>query len=133
MTGQKGMKNNFKEFSLYLAVGVIATLTEWLVFFLLNKVAVYYILATVIAYMVSTFVNWLIGRWLVFKERTRSVIKELAGVYLASVIGLLANAFLMWLAVEILSFNKMPSKIAATIIVFAYNFLVRKFIIYKGK
>lgn len=95
--------------------------------------AVHYAPATILAYLLSTFINWLAGRWLIFKERRLSLWKELAGVYLASLLGLLLNLLIMWVAVDLLTIPEMLSKIAATALVFAYNFLVRKLLIYRKK
>ena len=124
---------NLKELLLYLVVGGVATVTEWLMFFVLEKIAVHYMLATVIAYVISTFVNWLAGRVLVFKESKKAVIREIIEIYLASIVGLLLNLGLMWLMVDAFDFNEMLSKIIATGIVFLYNFLIRKLVIYKQK
>ncbi|MBQ2704929.1 MAG: GtrA family protein [Clostridia bacterium] len=124
-------KNNLKDFFLYLIVGGIATLTEWLVFFVLDKIHIHYAIATVLAYLFSTFINWLVGRILVFKESRQALIKEIGEIYLASVVGLLLNLLIMWVAVDLISVNEMLSKVVATAIVFLYNFLVRKLLIYK--
>ena len=126
-------KKSIKDFLLYIIVGGIATVAEWAVFFVLGKVSLHYAAATAIAYILSTFVNWLAGRILVFKERNQPIIKEIVSVYLASIVGLLLNLLIMWVAVDLLSLNQMLSKIAATGIVFVYNFLVRKLLIYKEK
>lgn len=124
---------NLKELLLYLVVGGVATVTEWLMFFVLEKIAVHYMLATVIAYVIATFVNWLAGRVLVFKESKKAVIREIIEIYLASIVGLLLNLGLMWLMVDAFDFNEMLSKIIATGLVFLYNFLIRKLVIYKQK
>ncbi len=126
-------RKNIKEFLLYIIVGGIATVAEWVVFFLLGKVSCHYAVATAIAYILSTFVNWLAGRILVFKESKQPIIKEILSVYLASIVGLLLNLLIMWVAVDLISINEMVSKIAATGIVFVYNFLVRKLLIYKNR
>lgn len=125
-------KNSAKEFLLYLIVGGIATVSEWAFFFVFDKCHMHYAVATTIAYILSTFVNWLAGRILVFKESKQSFWKEITSVYVASIIGLLLNLLIMWIAVDVFSFNEMISKIAATAIVFAYNFLIRKLVIYKS-
>lgn len=124
-------KNNIKEFLLYLVVGGIATVTEWVLFFIMDKCYIHYAIATIIAYLLSTFVNWLAGRLLVFKESYSSFLKEILSIYVASIVGLLLNLVIMWLAVDIANINEMISKILATAIVFFYNFLVRKLLIYK--
>ena len=66
-----------------------------------------------------------------FKQSEQKFLKEIVSVYLASIVGLLGNLLLMWIAVDLLSANEMLSKVIATGIVFLYNFLVRKFWIYK--
>ena len=125
-------KNNAKEFLLYLIVGGIATVSEWVFFFVFDKCHIHYAIATTLAYLLATFVNWFAGRILVFKDSKQSLAKEIASVYVASIIGLLLNLLIMWVAVDVFSFNEMISKIAATAIVFAYNFLIRKLVIYKS-
>ena len=124
-------KSNIKEFLLYLVVGGIATVTEWIFFFFLDKCNIHYAIATTVAYIISTFVNWYAGRVLVFKENRKSIVKELLGVYIASVVGLFLNLAIMWVAVDLLTIGEMFAKIIATAIVFFYNFLVRKLLIYK--
>ncbi len=124
-------KSNIKDFLLYLIVGAIATITEWVLFYLLDKCRIHYAIATTAAYILSTLVNWYMGRVLVFKENRKSVIKEILGVYTASVVGLLLNLAIMWVAVDLFDMGEMLSKIIATAIVFFYNFLVRKLLIYK--
>lgn len=124
-------KNNAKEFLLYLVVGGIATVSEWIFFFIFDKCHLHYAIATTIAYLLATFVNWLAGRILVFKESKQPFVKEIVSVYVASLIGLLLNLLIMWVAVDLFSCNEMVSKVVATAIVFAYNFLIRKLVIYK--
>lgn len=124
-------KNNFKDFFLYLIVGGFATLSEWLIFFFLDKLLLHYAVATIIAYILSTFVNWFAGRILVFKETKHGFLNEILSIYIASIIGLLLNLAIMWLEVDLLNINEMVSKIIATALVFIYNFLVRKKLIYK--
>lgn len=123
--------SNIKDFFLYLIVGGIATVSEWIIFFIFDKFLLHYTIATTIAYILSTFINWLAGRILVFKESKQGFIKEIASIYIASIIGLLLNLLIMWIAIDLLSFNEMLSKMLATALVLIYNFLIRKKIIYK--
>ncbi len=125
-------KSNIKDFLLYLVVGGIATVTEWVLFFIMDKCYIHYAIATAIAYILSTFVNWLVGRLLVFKDNHSSFLKEILSIYVASIVGLLLNLIIMWLAIDVININEMISKISATAIVFFYNFIVRKLLIYKN-
>lgn len=59
------------------------------------------------------------------------MVGEIAKIYAVSVIGLLMNMAIMFVAVEKIGLPEMLSKIIATGIVFGWNFLVRKLVIYK--
>lgn len=125
------MNKEMQDFFKYLVVGAIATISEWVIFHFLDKLHVYYALATIIAYMISTFVNWLAGRILVFKESKQALWKEIISIYMVAIGGLILNLIIMWFAIEVLAFANMFSKVLATVIVFGYNYIVRKLFIYK--
>ena len=96
-----------------------------------------YLLATVLAFIVSTTTNWFLGRTFTFKESSYSNqrTKELLLVFLVSAIGLGFNLLLMFLFVRLLGMNtnllKTAAKIMATGIVFIWNFVSRKIWIYR--
>ena len=117
----------------YLIVGGLATIVEWVGFWLFSeKIGIAYLLATTFAIAVSTFANWLFGRLLVFRgTQSQSLLREILSVYLASIVGLLLNLLIMFVLVQLLAVGKMPAKMIATVLVFAYNYLIRKLVIYK--
>ena len=122
----------FRDFFLYGIAGGLATIVEWSAFWVLtNPIHVQYLLATALAFIFSTFANWFFGRLLVFKSGKGSFLREIISVYLASAVGLLLNLLTMFILVQHFTIDKMLSKIAATAIVFIYNYLVRKRIIYR--
>lgn len=128
-----------KQFLSYFCVGGIAAIIEWIMFaFFANAVHLNYILATCLAFIFSTAANWFLGRIWTFKNNNsfknkRS--KEIVLIFAVSAIGLLFNLILMYGFVTVLSLNtailKTFSKIMATGIVFFWNFLIRKFVIYR--
>ena len=132
-------KPGVRQFMSYFCVGGISSVVEWVLFHVFaNVLSIHHLLATVCAVIFSTTVNWLLGRWFVFKDNKRFVDKagqEAAVIFLVAFVGLLFNLALMWVFVDVLGFNsdllKVGSKMTATAIVFAYNFLVRKFVIYR--
>lgn len=125
------INENVKQFILYLIVGGGATLVEWVLFHFLNgRFRIHYMIATSIAFAVSTFANWAFGRLIMF-QANQNVFKELVKIYLTAIAGLLMNLVIMWLAIEQFGIDEMISKIIATGIVFFWNFLIRKFLIYK--
>lgn len=131
----KADREQFKELFLYLIVGGLATLVEWAAFWVFSTpLRIQYLLATALAFILSTFANWAFGRLLVFKDPGgQSLLRELGSIYLASVVGLLLNLGIMYVLVEFISLPEMIAKMTATVLVFAYNYLVRKLVIYKKR
>ena len=126
------LKQTSLQFFLYLIVGGLATLVEWGAFFVLNSLlSVHYAPSTALAFVLSTAANWLFGRLILFRASKQNTAAELAKIYAVSVIGLLMNLAIMFVLVEKIGISEMISKILATGIVFMWNFLIRKFIIYK--
>ena len=125
----------YKEIGLYFVVGGLATVVEWTVFWILKEVFhIQYLMATGIAFIFSTFANWEFGRILVFKTPSeKNFLNEIISIYLASIIGLSLNLLVMVILVQIFKMNEMISKMTATILIFMYNYFVRKFLIYKTK
>ena len=92
---------------------------------------VHYSVATALAFCISTFSNWLLVRWIMFKETQQGILKELLQIYVASIIGLIMNLVIMWQTIDCLKINNMIAKVIATGIVFFWIFLVRKMLIYR--
>lgn len=118
---------------LYLIVGALATIVEWSGFWIFfDMLQIQYLLATALAFVFSTFANWLLGRILVFRgKQNQSLLKELLSIYLTSIGGLLLNLGIMYVMVDFCSIREMIAKITATVLVFSYNYLIRKKLIYK--
>lgn len=128
------INTRIKDFCLYAVVGLTSTFVEWLVFYLLNrKIVIHYTIATAVAYFISTFVNWVLGRYLVFREHNTPVIRELLGVYTASIVGLLLNEGIMLLAIDCFGVENMVAKVIASTLVFTYNYTVKRYVIYRKK
>lgn len=132
-------KDNIKQFISYFFVGGVAAIVEWVMFFVFaNVLNVHYFVSTVIAFVFSTTANWILGRITTFKDNTSykdKKAKEAVLIFAVSAIGLVFNLILMYLFVTVFGFNgkigSTCSKIAATGIVFIWNFLIRKMVIYK--
>ena len=125
------MKQKLRDLILYGIVGGLATIVEWGLFYLFNTpMGMNYELATTIAYIIATFANWGFGKLLLFKG-IQNLWKELAQIYLTSIVGWLLNLLIMWVLVSGLGVGEMWSKIIATGLVFFWNYLMRKLVIYK--
>jgi putative flippase GtrA len=132
--GANRLKDGLKSIILYGVVGGIATIVEWVFFYILNsKLGVQYMLATTIAFIFSTFANWLSGRLIMFKKsENKSLLRELFQIYATSAAGLIMNLIIMYILVSCAGVAEMLSKMLATAIVFVFNYVVRKKFIYRN-
>ena len=117
----------------YGVVGGIAALTEWAAFFLFDGIFYWhYMLATVLSFLIATFVNWAVGRCTMFRNAAKvGTAREILGIYSVSGIRLLLNLFLMYLFVGKIGAPSVAAKITATGLVFIWNFASRKIFIYR--
>lgn len=129
---------NIRQFISYFFVGGISALVEWTCFYLFSLLDMNYLLATCIAFVFSTTVNLVLGRKWTFKPEesfSRTIGEESILVFVVSGIGLLFNLLLMYIFVDCFKLNtpilKTISKILSTGIVFIWNYLIRKYYIYK--
>jgi len=127
-------RDMFKQFILYFFVGGAAAIVEWSGFFLLNGIlSFHYIAAAILSFALSTLSNWFLGRRFVFKknDRTISLSSEITAIYVVSTMGLILNLIFMYVFIDKAGLQAMPSKVIATGIVFFWNFVIRKVLIYK--
>ncbi len=77
-----------------------------------------YLLATILAFLVSTTVNWILGRTFTFKDSAyqEKKVKKAFLVFLVSAIGLVFNLVLMYLLVDIIGMNTNLLKTVAKIL-----------------
>ncbi len=123
-----------RQFTSYLFVGGGAALVEWGTFALLYLgLALHYIGATVIAFILATLVNFVLGKKITFRKTQCKMPahQELMAVFLISAVGLVWNMFFMFTLVTLLGWPGMMSKVMATGLVLVWNFLMRKLFLYK--
>ena len=129
----KRIQNLIKNLFQYGIVGGIAALVEWSSFYVSNQVIRWdYIPSTCIAFIMGTAVNFLLASRYIFKTSKYSRVSEISLIYLVSMVGLVFNLLLMKLFVDVLGIWPMYSKIMSTGIVFAWNFVSRRYIIYRN-
>ena len=124
------MLNRAKDIFLYAIVGGIATVAEWVIFYFADKY-LHYAPAVIVAYLLSTLVNWGAGRLLMFREKSMGLAAEIGSIYLTAVGGLGLNLLIMWVLVSGIGLHDMVSKVIATGLVFLYNYFVRRKWIYR--
>jgi putative flippase GtrA len=118
----------------YVVVGGTAAIVEWSSFALLIGAArLHYLIAVSVSFIAATAVNYILSSRFVFERGRHPAHKEIVILYLVSSLGLVMNLLLMSLFVGRLGLHAMPAKIAATGVVFFWNFSARKIWVFEKK
>ncbi len=127
-------KNGFLQFVRYVFVGGIATVVDWGALFLLTDLAhIYHLVSAIIAFVAGLITNFLLSKLLVFNANEVKVnpTVEFISYGIIGLVGLGITELIMFLLTNCLSVHYMVSKMAATVIVLAWNYLARKLVLYK--
>lgn len=125
-----------KQFLRYAMVGAIAFAFDFGILYILTRFfGIPYIISATISFTVGLIVNYYLSLKFVFFERTYSnKTVEFTIFAVIGIIGLVLNDIFLWLITEKIGLFYLLSKIITTAIVFIWNFLARKFILfYKRK
>lgn len=113
-------------------VGVLAFLIDYgLLYFLTEYIHIYYLVSSIISFVVSLIFNYILSILWVFDVTKKQTYKEVIIFVLLSVIGLGINQLIMYIGVDKLSIYYMIIKLLATAIVMIWNFITRKIFIEK--
>jgi putative flippase GtrA len=97
---------------------------------------IHYLISNLIGLAAGNVVNYLLTvRWVFSTEKRKMekyVFLEVVVFVLISLFGMGLNELLMYVFVGVLGIQEMISKVVAAIIVLLYNFLARKFILFKS-
>ena len=122
----------FKQFFKFGIVGVINTLSAWLFYYPLIYIHVNYIVATTIAFILSSIIGYMLNNKWVFKKNVhdyRSVIKY----YLVYGSSYLINIGTMYLWVDVLKISEYIAPILTLLITVPYNFIFSKLWVFAQK
>jgi putative flippase GtrA len=125
----KGHSNNTAiQFLRYTLVGGCAFIVDFSSLFVLTSYYhIHYLISAAIAFLLGLAVNYTLSIIWVFSQRKlRNMWIEFALFSLIGVGGLLLNELFMWFFTEILLFHYLMSKAVSTVIVYLYNFFMRK-------
>ena len=111
----------------FLIVGGIATIIDWLIYYILyNYLNIKPLISNIISYSISTVYNYLATVKFVFKVNENNGKRNFLIFIIFSLIGLGLSELLLYLFIDKLNINQMISKILSTIIVMTFNFITRK-------
>jgi len=121
-----------KEFIKYVFVGGFATVVDIMVFWVLRRVGINLIISNVCSFTAGITVNYLLSvRFIFEKSSVKNKKVEFIIFCVIGVIGLFVNTSVIWVLYQQLNVMDMIAKVIATGVSFVWNFLARKFIIYR--
>ena len=130
----KKFKHLFAQLVKFGIVGVLATLIEWGIFYILtNIIHIHYGVSTAIAFLISTVFNYYLSVKYVFDvDKEKSKKRNFIIFVIFSIIGLGLNELILYICIEKIHLYNMIGKIIATGIVMIFNFITRKIFLEKN-
>lgn len=123
-----------RQFLLYLILGGILTLCEWLCFYALTfMLQIHYLISSVVVFVVISALGIVVYKRAIFGDSHLSARREIIAIYAINILGIALNSTILWLCVEFIALNAMIGKIIASFLVAFYSFFMRKKFIYKGE
>lgn len=117
----------------YAIVGGISFVVDYGSLWLLTeKAGLPYLWSAAIAFILGLICNYLLSTaWVFGESRIKNAWGEFLAFAIIGVIGLGLNELIMYACTDGLGFHYMLSKIVSTGIVFFWNFLARRFLVFK--
>ena len=114
----------------FAVVGITSLIVDYVFMVFLTEnsaLGLDYFQASAFSYTLSVFVNYYLSMRFVFhgKEEMGRV-KEASIFFILSLVGLLLNQAMMWIAVEVFQIYYVVAKLLSTLLVTNYNFISRK-------
>jgi|GEM_PF-360470 len=120
------------QFFRYFWVGGFSTIVDFCVFFFcVHFLDVHYLLAQFFAYCAGFVVNYMLSILWVF-QKTKHVVREIATVFVLTMVGLLFTELLLLFFVEKVGWGEGAAKVVTTILVLFWNFGARRFVVYRN-
>lgn len=118
----------------YLIFGVLTTLVNFVVYFLLININVNYIISNIIAWFVAVLFAYYTNRLYVFEVKNtekKLILKEMVLFFSSRFISGFIETALIYILVSLININEGYSKIFVAVIVVILNYIFSKFIVFK--
>lgn len=130
----KKTNNTYVQGFRYLFAGAAGFTTDFIILFALTHYFnIYYLISATFSFTVGVLVTYLISIYWVFQQKSHhSRVNEFILFVIIGVIGLGLTIMLLWFFTDKLHIYYLVSKMMATIIVYFWNFLARKKILFNN-
>lgn len=124
--------NSLRQFMMYTAIAGLAAIIELSLLYLLTSViGIYYIISVIIAYPVAVATNFLLNKFINFKNRSRKVMKQVTIFIMINLGGLGLTVFIMYLLVEYLNIWYLLARVMCYAVTLLYSFTLHKHVTFR--
>lgn len=127
----------YRELIVYGIVGVMTTLLNLAVYFVLTSwLGVHYIVSDIIAWIVCFIFSFVTNKLYVFKSARWTpdvLLKEVSKFFTSSVFTGIVDVGLLYAMVDLLHINGTVSKIVDNVVIIILNYILRKLWVFKEK
>ncbi|MEG2322057.1 MAG: GtrA family protein [Bacilli bacterium] len=125
----------YEEIINYLIVGFLTTLISMVTYYLFSKVIhINYLIANILSWIFAVLFAFVANKFLVFKSKNKDfkkVLKEAFDFFIARILSLIIDLFLMWLLVSIIKIDDMIAKLIVQFVIIVLNYIFSKLFIFK--
>jgi len=135
----KELYKTYREVIVYLIVGVLTTLVNWVVYFICTKTFLdpkndlQLQIAVLIAWIVSVAFAYVTNRKYVFLSKDPKILKEMSKFFVSRLTTYFLEVFIMWLTVSVMGINDLIAKIGANVLVIIANYVFSKLLVFTKK
>ena len=129
----KALSTTFYQFLRYGVSGGSAFVIYFLLLFVFTEFfSIHHLVSLVFAYLVSIIVNFTVSRFFVFRSQNSKVLHEAFSFFLVAMVGLVLQAVIVWIGVEVLTWNYLLMNILASGVVYGVSFTLNKFLTFRN-
>jgi len=117
----------------FIIVGGFCASLEFITFnIFISFFKIDYLIANVISILIAVSINYLLSRAFVFEKSRYSKRDEFLSFVLFSVLAILLNQMILWVLFEVIKLDIRLCKALAIVIVAFFNYLTKKYIVFKA-
>ena len=118
----------------YIIFGILTTVVDWVVYYILSSLGVNYIINSIISWTVAVLFAFITNKLFVFdSKRLKNIFRELVLFVLSRLSTLVINLAGMYVLISLLKLNEFISKAILSILVVILNYIFSKLFIFKTK
>ena len=124
--------NPHLQFFRYIFVGSTAFIVDFSFLYIFTTYFhIYYLISAVLAFLIAVLINYIMSiKWVFNQDKINNKVIEFNLFILISTVGLIFTEILLYAFTDLLGFYYLISKVIASIIVLAWNFIARRIMFY---